>query len=180
MGNLAHFFREKNPSCQAVCVDIKQDYLDLIAKRDPDIKTVLYDINQPLPFKDQSFTMASCIGTLHYSYIEYPEKVLGEMARVSQKYILIDCFSKYSPWALGGRIFRPRSNPRRKSSSEMKRIFRRYNLKLVRRVGIRTPFSKVFPFSGKTVFFLLKKWRFSLPQEFIRQISEVQQLMLRS
>lgn len=157
MGNLSYFFLKKNPSCHTVCVDVNQDYLDIIAKRNHSIKTISYDINKRLPFGDNSFDIVSCMGTLQYSYIKQPEIVLGEMVRVSRKYIFIDCFSKYSPWVLFERIFYPKFNPRRRSFSEMEEVFKKYSLNIVDIIGSRTLFSRIFPFSGKTVFFLLKK-----------------------
>ncbi len=157
MGNLGHFILKRNSFCQVICEDINPKYLRIISQRDNKIKTILHDINQPLPFEDKSFDLVSCVGTLHYAYVRNPERVLKEMVRLSKKYILVDFFPKYSFWALLERIFHPRYNPRRYSLIQILTLLRELNLKEVSKIGTRTIFPKLFPFSGKTILFLLKK-----------------------
>lgn len=157
LGNLASFILMKNPNCKAVCQDINPDYLRMISQKNPKIQILCGDINQSLPFEDQKFDLVSCIGTLHYSYLKNPEKVFQEMIRISKKYILVDCFSKHLPWTLIAKIFFPENNSRKLSRSQAKKIFRKHNLKIIDKTGTRTPFPKLFPFSGKLVLFLLEK-----------------------
>jgi len=157
MGNLGYFILKRNSFCQVACEDINPKYLRIISQRDNRIKTILHDINQPLPFEDKSFDMVSCVGTLHYAYARNPERILKEMVRLSKKYILVDFFPRYSFWALLERIFHPHYNPRRYSLIQVSRLLRKLNLKEVAKIGTRTIFPKLFPFSGKTILFLLKK-----------------------
>ena len=156
-GNLANFVLSKNPRAKVICEDINEQFLQIIKERNSAIEILKHDINEKLPFGDNTFDLVSCIGVLQYSSVKHPLGAIAEMRRVSKNYILLDCFPRYSSWVLFEKIFYPGYNPKRKSSSEMERIFRRYNLKLVSKAGIRTPFSKTFPFSGKTVLFLLKR-----------------------
>ena len=157
MGNLSRFILKKNPVCQTVCEDINQDYLKTIQEKEPRIQTLFHDINQPLPFKANSFDLVACIGTLHYFYVKDPEKVLGEMAKVSKKYLLVDFFSASSPYVFLEKILYPKFSPRRYNSYQINNLLKKYNLKKIDRIGTRTPFPKILPFSGKLVIFLLKK-----------------------
>lgn len=158
LGNFGYFLSQRNPSCQVICADINQEYLKMILQRNPKIEVLLHDINQNLPFNENTFDLVSCIGTLHYSYVKDPEKVLKEMVRVSKKYIFVDFFSKQSIWVLFERIFYPGYNPRRYTMSQISRLIEKLNLKEIAKIGTRTIFPKLFPFSGKTVLFLLKKY----------------------
>ena len=155
-GNLGCFALNKNSNTKVVCEDINREYLDLIQKRDSRIKVLQHNINQNLPFSDNSFDLVSCVGTLHYSYAKDSETIIQEMVRVSNKYILIDCFSKYSPWVLVEKILHPKYNPRRGTFTEMKKIFQKNDLNILNKFGLRTPLPNILPFSGKTVLFLLK------------------------
>jgi len=157
MGNLGHFILKRNSFCEVICEDINPKYLKIISQRDNKMKTILHDINQSLPFEDRSFDLVSCVGTLHYAYVRNPERVLKEMVRLSNKYILVDFFPKHSFWSLFERIFHPHYNPRRYNLIQVSRLLRKLNLEEMSKVGTRTIFPKLFPFSGKTVLFLLKK-----------------------
>lgn len=157
MGNLGYFILKRNSFCQVICEDINPKYLKIINQRDNKIKTILHDINQPLPFKDGSFDLVSCVGTLHYACARNPERILKEIVRLSKKYILVDFFPKYSFSALLERIFRPHYNPRRYSLIQVSKLLRKLNLKEVAKIGTRTIFPKLFPFLGKTILFLFKK-----------------------
>ena len=157
MGNIAFHILKRNPQAQVICEDINPEYLKIITQRNPKIEILLHDINKPLPFENERFDLVSCIGTLHYGYVKDPEKVLGEMARVSKKYIFVDFFSKYSLFSFFERIYYPKYSSRRFTASEIRSLIKRLALKEVAKIGTRTIFPRLFPFSGKAVLFLLKK-----------------------
>lgn len=157
LGDLGFHILKRNNQCEVICEDINSDYLEIASQRHPKIKGFLHDINQGLSFKNNSFDLVSCIGTLHYGSIQVPENVLREIIRVSKKYILLDFFSKYSPWIFILKIRYPDYNPRRYSSFQIQKLLQEYNLKILAKVGTRIPFPKLFPFLGRTTVFLLEK-----------------------
>lgn len=66
-----------------------------INKRAPQLKTVKCDARH-LPFKKNSFDLIFCLGLLEHFNISDRKKIIKEMFRISNKYILIDVPQKYS------------------------------------------------------------------------------------
>jgi ubiquinone/menaquinone biosynthesis C-methylase UbiE len=158
MSNIGVHISEKNPRCRVVSIDTSKDLLAVSKKRAPSIKTICHDINNPLPFPDQSFDFVSCIGTLHYGCIRDPGFVLGEMARVARKIILVDFFVKNSPYSWLLSVRHPNYNARKCSRKEAEKLLGSIcEFKVWDVVGGRTPFGGLLPYSGRDVFYLLEK-----------------------
>lgn len=156
-GDISYHLLQKNPTGSAICIDVEQNLLDQAAKRSNKIKMMNFDINQKLPFEDNSMDLVSCIGTLQYSYIKSPKFTFDEMVRVSKKYIVVDFFYKFRPWHLLLKIRHPKYNPRRYSQKDLQKIFKKNNLNVVGSFGTRNPFGKLFPSFGRTTIFILEK-----------------------
>ena len=158
MSNIGAHVLAENPSCRVVSVDTNASLLKKSQGRNSSLETFCRDINNPLPFPDQSFDFVSCIGTLHYMYIRDPGFVLGEMARVARKIILVDFFVKNSPYSWLLSVRHPNYNARRYSQGEAEKLLgsiREFKVSDI--VGGRTPFRDLLPYSGKEVFYLLQK-----------------------
>jgi len=58
--------------------------------KEKNIRSILYDFDgKPLPFKDDSFDVITCLDVLEH--LHHPWFLLDEMKRVSRKYIIISC-----------------------------------------------------------------------------------------
>jgi len=157
-GDLGTFAIRKNPEIKVVCADINNEYLNIISKRNSSIKTLSYDINNQIPFDASNFDFVACLGTHHYGSVKKNiNDLIVDLKRVSKKYILIDFFPNNSPYVFFQRIFYPNYNPRRYSQKEINNIILNNKLKIVSKIGTRTIFPKIMPFTGSTVFYLLEK-----------------------
>ncbi len=156
MGNLVDYFLLKNPSMKIICEDINPDYLKIISQREPQVETIVHNLNSKIPFADQSFDLVSCIGVFQSKRINI-EEVLKEVIRVSKKYIFLDFFLKLSPYVFLERIRYSDNESRRYWPSEFQKLFESLNVKEVAKAGTRTIFPELLPFSGKTIMVLLEK-----------------------
>ena len=91
-GSLAYYFTKNDKNCRSTVVDVKNNLLEIAAGLHEGVETLNYDINKPLPFADNSFDIACCLGTLHYLYIKDPIAVMREMGRVSRHFVFLDFF----------------------------------------------------------------------------------------
>lgn len=70
------------------------------------IKTIHHDLDQPLPFPDNSFDCVICCQVLQH--IHRPSKLIKEMQRVTKKYVIINvpniAYWKYRKMLLTGKI----------------------------------------------------------------------------
>ncbi len=157
MGNISSYFVSQGVS--AFAEDINFEYLDKIKKRNQLISTLQHDINTPLPFPDNSFDFVSCVGTLHYGYIKNLQLIWNEMIRVSNKYILVDFFSKYSIYRFLEKIYNPLYNPRTYSKKEVFNLIKKFNLDIVSKTSTKSLpiIRQAFPFTGKAVYLILEK-----------------------
>lgn len=83
-------------------VDSSEKAIRLGKKENPNLKLEIGDIYS-LKFKDKSFDLIICTEVLEH--LENPKKALGELKRVSKKYLLISVpnepwftFSNYTQW----------------------------------------------------------------------------------
>lgn len=158
MSNIGNHILKNNPASRIVSIDINEDNLAASRARDNSIVALKHDINKPLPFTDKSFDLVSCVGTLHYRYITSPKEVIREMARVSQRYVMLDFFSKNSLYSFLLRLRHPGYSPRMYSKKDAEDLISpSAHLKTIYLKGGRTPFPNLFPYSGKEVFYLLEK-----------------------
>jgi len=155
-GNLVYYFLTGNNSARGTVVDTKGGLLQGAALRHKNVDTLDHDINKPLPLGDNSFDFVSCTGTLHYYYIADPKKVLGEMKRVSRKYIFVDFFLKNSPYNFFQSIRYPRFNARKYTGGQIREIINSLDLNVVSSMGARTLVPAI-QHSGKEAFYLLEK-----------------------
>lgn len=158
-GNIPNFALTAIKDTLAIGLDINSSYLRHMLKRNPRIVGLVRDINERLPFRSESFDLVSCTGTLHYSYIDDPFRIISEMRRVSRNYVFIDFLSRVSPYVLFERCFNPSYRPKRYGKKSVNQILAKLGLKPVGIIGGRTlPFiNKYLPFSGKTVYVLAQK-----------------------
>lgn len=155
LGDLTLHILEKNIKCDAICVDINSEYLEIAKKRS--INILLYDINNSLPFESNSIDLVTCFGTLHFPYIKDPIKVIEEMVRVSKKYIVIDFLYKNRPWYFILKTLISNYTHRHYTNKQIKEIFRKNNLNIVSCGSTRNIFGRFFFSFGRTTFFLLEK-----------------------
>jgi len=158
MGNIAYHYAVKGAS--ASVYEINFSYLEHATKRHPSISGLIYDINKRLPLANDSVDLVCCVGILHYGYIKNVAAVLEEARRVSKKYILIDLFSATCWYRPIEKLLHPYSNPRRFFKKETGVLFAGLNLKVIDSISTRSLpiINKLYPFSGKTVLFLLEKY----------------------
>jgi len=156
-GDISYHIIQKSPQGKAVCIDVNQKLLDEAARRSNKIKAMNFDINQRLPFKDNSMDLVSSIGTLPYTYIKSMDYTLSEMTRVSKKYIVIDMLYKYRFWPLLISLFHPGTPPKRYSSNQIKEFIQKNNLKVIAKFGTRIPLGNIFPSFGRITIFILEK-----------------------
>jgi ubiquinone/menaquinone biosynthesis C-methylase UbiE len=157
LGDITYHILKHNESADAICSDTDERLLQMAEKRHPKLKTMTLDINKKMPFDDNSMDLVSCLGTLHYYYITDPEKVFADIVRISKKYILVDFLYKYRLWYFLLKVRYPKYNPRRYTATEIDKLIKKHNLKIIDRVGTRNPFGKIFPSMGRTTIFLLEK-----------------------
>mgnify|MGYP001576207701 CR=1 FL=1 len=157
MGNISSYFASQGVI--AFAEDTNLEYLNIIQNRNSLISVLQHDINNPLPFSDNSFDLVSCIGTLHYGYIKNLPLIWNEMIRVSNRYILVDFFSKYSIYRFLERIYNPLYNPRTYSKKEAFNLIKKFNLDVVSKTSTKSLsiIRQTFPFAGKAAYFLLEK-----------------------
>lgn len=82
-------------------VDFVQEALDLGKKIHPHLKLIKGDLYE-LPYENDSFDLLLCTEVLEH--LEYPQKALQELIRVSKKYILLSV--PHEPWFTISRILR--------------------------------------------------------------------------
>lgn len=158
MGNIAYYYADKGAS--ASVYEISPSYLEHAIKRHSRISGLIHDINERLPLASNSVDLVCCVGILHYGHIKNVAAVLEEMRRVSTRYILIDLFSATCWYRPIEKLLYPNSNPRRFSKKEAMALFEDLNLKVIDSISTRSlpVINKLYPFSGKTVLFLLEKY----------------------
>jgi ubiquinone/menaquinone biosynthesis C-methylase UbiE len=156
-GDISYHLLKKNNLGQATCIDVDESLLKEAKGRHPNLDTLAFDINKPLPFADNSMDLVSCLGTLHYYYIKDPKPVFSEIVRVSKKYVMVDFLYKYRLWYFLLKLRYPNYNPKRWLASEIKELLNQHNLKIIGAVGTRNPFGKLFPSFGRTTIFILEK-----------------------
>ena len=158
MSNIGAHILKNNPDCHVVSIDNNDYDLSESRKLIESIEVLKHDINKLFPFGDESFDFVSCLGTLHYGYINTPKEVIEEMIRVSRKYILVDFFSKNSLYNFLLRLRHPAYSARMYSKKNVEELIASSgNLDIVSVMGGRTFFPRLFPYSGKEVFYLLEK-----------------------
>lgn len=156
-GDISYHILQKNPQGVSTSVDVDQVLLDEAAKRNSHIKTLNFDINQKLPFQDNSIDLVSSIGTLPYPYIKSMDAVLAEMTRVSKKYVVVDFLYKYRLWPLLIDFFHPGVPPKRFTGKQIKEMLKKNNLKKVGVFGTRNLIGDIFPSFGRITIFILEK-----------------------
>lgn len=158
MSNIGVHILRNNPDCRVVSVDTNGDFLKESQRRNSLIEAVNRDINKALPFADNFFGLVSCVGTLHYGYIQNPEAVLAEMGRVTRRYILVDFLVKNSPYNFFLSLRHPGYNARKYTKKEIgEALLCVGDFGVVAARGERTIFPTLFPYSGREVFYLLEK-----------------------
>jgi len=156
-GNLSYHILKRNDKSEVICLDKDINMLETAKKRHPALKTLVFDINNQLPFKDNSVDLVSCLGTLHYFNFNNPEDIFKEMVRVSKKYIMLEFLYKYRLWHLLLKIRYPQYNPRRHTQKAINELIKKYNLRIASRMGTKNIFGRFFPSFGRITVFLLEK-----------------------
>lgn len=156
-GDISYHIITQNPKALTTCIDVDQKLLDEATKRSDKIKALNFDINQKLPFEDNSMDLVSSIGTLPYPYIKSMDHALSEMARVSKKYIIVDFLYKYRMWPFLLYLKNTKYKPKRYTEKQIKKMIENNNLTVVARFGTRIPFGNLFPSFGRITIFILKK-----------------------
>ena len=114
-------------NCDVTGLDISEVALN--KAKEKGLKTVLANIEEPLPFEDNSFDYV--IGSEVIEHIPYSEQLLAEMRRVSKHSILLSipntAYWKYRLQLLGGRfpkqwVFEPYEHLRFWSIGDFKKI----------------------------------------------------------
>lgn len=82
MQHLQQFF---GPTTSYTACDIDPELVTLAKQKNPNVTCMTASIYE-LPFPDHSFDMVVCLEVLEH--LEYPEKALSELARVSKQYII--------------------------------------------------------------------------------------------
>lgn len=82
MQHLQKFF---GPNVSYTACDIDPELVTLTKQKNPNVTCLNASIYE-LPFPDHSFDMVVCLEVLEH--LEYPEKALSELARVSKHYII--------------------------------------------------------------------------------------------
>jgi len=156
-GNIACHYAARG--ARSVVLDIDESCLARARSRNAGIRTECRDINAPLPWDDGLFDLVACTGALHYGYVRDTAAIITEMARVSRRYVLIDILSRYSPYRFIERLYNPLYNPRTYSSRDSMALFDPYLLRVRARTSTKSIplFAELFPFTGKTVYYLLEK-----------------------
>lgn len=156
-GNIAFHYARRG--ARAVVLDTDHACLMNAARRHKGIETTSHDINAPLPWNDGSFDLVTCTGALHYGYVRDAAAIIREMARISRRYVLIDVLSRYAPYRLMELLYNPAYRPRTYSSCATHALLAPYPLVVRGRMGGKSlPFiAELFPFIGKTVYYLLEK-----------------------
>ena len=122
-------------NCDVTCLDISAVALDKAKKRG--LKTVLSNIEEPLPFEDNSFDYV--IATEVIEHVSFSEQVLAEMKRISRHTILVSipniAFWKYRLQLLSGSFpkqweFEPYEHLRFWSVSDFKKILTPLSLRM--------------------------------------------------
>lgn len=156
-GNLIRHFIRKNKECACTAVDRREDLLNVFRNYSKNITCVTSDINENLPFPDNSFDFVSCVGTLHYPYIKDSLRVLSEMKRVSKKYIFVDFLLKNSPYSFLQTLRHPSFIARKYTKHEIGGICESLGLKQIGARGGRTALPCISQYLGREIFCILEK-----------------------
>lgn len=86
-GDHTGFYVERR--CEVVAVDARQECLDVLAQRFPDVRTVQCDLNSPDPLRDLgTFDVVHCYGILYH--LEAPERLLWLMGAVCSGLAIVE------------------------------------------------------------------------------------------